>query len=132
MKLFERLKFNDKGLIPAVIQDEKTKEVLTLCYLNREALEKTMEEGCVYVFRRSKNMLMKKGETSGCTQAVKSVHIDCEGNSILIKVDQKLAGCHEGYFTCYFRQVDKDGNETIALKRLFDPKKVYPERGNEK
>ena len=125
MKLFELLKFNDKGLIPAVIQDEKTKEVLTLCYLNKEALEKTLEEGCVYVFRRSKNELMKKGQTSGCTQAVKSLCIDCEGNSILIKVDQKLAGCHEGYFTCYFRQVDKDGNETITLERLFDPKKVY-------
>ncbi|MFH1189979.1 MAG: phosphoribosyl-AMP cyclohydrolase [Candidatus Omnitrophota bacterium] len=126
MKFFETIKFNDKGLIPAVIQDEATKEVLTLCYMNKEALEKTLQEGCVYVFRRSKNMLMKKGRTSGCTQAVKSVYIDCEGNSILIKVDQKLAGCHEGYFTCYFRKVDKDGNSAISLKRLFDPKKVYP------
>jgi len=125
VKLLERLKFNDKGLIPAIIQDEKTKEVLTLCYLNREALERTLEEGYVYVFRRSKNVLMKKGGTSGCTQAVKSLYIDCEGNSILIKVDQKFAGCHEGYFTCYFRKVDKDGNETISLGRLFDPKKVY-------
>lgn len=126
MKMIDYLKFNDKGLIPAVIQDEKTKEVLTLCYLNKDALEKTVEEGCVYVFRRSKNMLMKKGQTSGCTQAVKSVFIDCEGNSILIKVDQKLAGCHEGYFTCYFRRIDKDGNVAIMGERLFDPKKVYP------
>ncbi len=125
MKIFDSLKFNDKGLIPAIIQDEKTKEVLTLCYLNEDALEKTFEEGYVYVFRRSKNMLMKKGDTSGCTQAVKSVCIDCEGNSILIKVDQKLAGCHEGYFTCYFRQVDSSGKETILGKKLFDPKKVY-------
>ncbi len=125
MKLFDSLKFNDKALIPAIIQDEKTKEVLTLCYLNKDALEKTFEEGYVYVFRRSKNMLMKKGETSGCTQAVKGVYIDCEGNSILIKVDQKLAGCHEGYFTCYFRKVDASGKETILGKRLFDPKKIY-------
>lgn len=125
MKLLERLKFNDKGLIPAVIQDDKTKEVLTLCYLNKDALEKTVQEGYVYVFRRSKNMLMKKGETSGCVQALKSICIDCEGNSVLIKVDQKLAGCHEGYFTCYFRQIDKDGNETVLGERLFDPKKVY-------
>lgn len=125
MKLFEYLKFNDKGLIPAIIQDEKSKEVLTLCYLNKDALEKTMQEGCVYVFRRSKNMLMKKGETSGCTQAVKSLCIDCEGNSILLKVDQIIAGCHEGYFTCYFRQMDKDGNTRILGERLFDPKKVY-------
>lgn len=125
MKLIEYLKFSDKGLIPAIIQDERSKEVLTLCYLNKEALEKTLEEGYVYVFRRSKNMLMKKGETSGCVQAVKSLSIDCEGNSILLKVDQKLAGCHEGYFTCYFRQIDKDGNITTLGERLFDPKKVY-------
>jgi phosphoribosyl-AMP cyclohydrolase len=125
MKLLERLKFNDEGLIPVVIQDDKTKEVLTLCYLNKEALERTLEEGFVYVFRRSKNMLMKKGQTSGCTQAVKGVYIDCEGNSILIKVDQKVAGCHEGYFTCYYRKVDKNGGQTIIGERLFDPKKVY-------
>jgi phosphoribosyl-AMP cyclohydrolase len=125
MKLFDDLKFDAKGMIPAIIQDEATKEVLTLCYLNKEALEKTLEEGFVYVFRRSKNMLMKKGQTSGCVQTLKSLYIDCEGNSILMKVDQKLAGCHEGYFTCYFRKVDKDGNKTITFKRLFDPKKVY-------
>ncbi|MBN2453551.1 MAG: phosphoribosyl-AMP cyclohydrolase [Candidatus Omnitrophica bacterium] len=125
MKLIELLKFNDAGLIPAVIQDEKSKEVLTLCYLNKDALEKTLEEGCVYVYRRSKKMLMKKGQTSGCIQLVRSLCIDCEGNSILLKVDQKLAGCHEGYFTCYFRQVDKDGNIKILGERLFDPGKVY-------
>lgn len=125
MKLIDYLKFNDKGLIPAIIQDERSKEVLTLCYLNREALEKTLEEGFIYVFRRSKNILMKKGQTSGCVQALKSISIDCEGSSLLLKVDQKLAGCHEGYFTCYFRRLDKDGNVTIVGERLFDPKKVY-------
>jgi len=125
MKILDILKFDEKGLIPAVIQDEKTQEVLTLCYLNKDALEKTLSEGFVYVFRRSKGQLMKKGETSGCTQALRSVSIDCEGNSLLLKVDQKIAGCHEGFFTCYFRQVDKDGNIKILGKRIFDPKKVY-------
>ena len=125
MKILEMIKFDEKGLVPAIIQDEKTKEVLTLCYMNKDALEKTLIEGSVYVFRRSKGKLMKKGETSGCVQAVRSLCIDCEGNSILLKVDQKLAGCHEGYFTCYFRQVDKDGTMKILGERLFDPKKVY-------
>jgi phosphoribosyl-AMP cyclohydrolase len=125
MKLLDMIKFDDKGLVPAIIQDEKTKEVLTLCYMNKEALEKTLVEGCVYVFRRSKGKLMKKGETSGCTQAVKSVCLDCEGNSLLFKVDQHIAGCHEGFFTCYFRQVDKDGNVRVLGTRVFDPKKIY-------
>jgi len=124
-KLINMIKFNEKGLVPAIIQDEKTKEVLTLCYLNREAIEKTLEEGCIYVFRRSKGKLMKKGETSGCIQLVKSLCIDCEGNSLLFKVDQKLAACHEGYFTCYFRRLDKDGNIKIIGEKLFDPTKVY-------
>jgi phosphoribosyl-AMP cyclohydrolase len=124
-KLMSLLKFNDQGLIPAIIQDDKTKEVLTLCYLNKEALLKTLEEGKVYVFRRSKGRLMLKGETSGCVQVVKGLYIDCEGNSILLKVDQHRAGCHEGYFTCYFRKVDKDGAVTIIGKRIFDPKEVY-------
>ena len=123
--LLEKIKFNDKGLIPAIIQDEKSKEVLTLCYMNQDALLKTLEEGKIYVFRRSKGRLMLKGETSGCVQTVKSMAIDCEGNSILFLVDQERAACHEGYFTCYFRQIDKNGNEKIIGKRIFDPKDVY-------
>ena len=124
-KILELLKFNDKGLIPAIIQDEKTKEALTLCYMNQDALLKTLEEGKIYVFRRSKGRLMLKGETSGCIQKVKSLCIDCEGNSLLFGVDQERAACHEGYFTCYFRQIDKDGNIKIKGKRMFDPKEVY-------
>jgi len=124
-KLLQLLKFNDKGLIPAIIQDEKSGEVLTLCYMTKEALEKTLDEGKVYVFRRSKGRLMLKGETSGCTQSVKSLTIDCEGNSLLFKVDQLKAACHEGYFTCYFRKVNKEGTVEILGKRIFDPKDVY-------
>ena len=124
-KFIDELKFNDKGLMPAIIQDYKSGKVLTLCYMNREALEKTVKEGKVYVYRRSKQKLMMKGEKSGCVQTVKSVHIDCEGNSLLFEVEQVKAGCHEGYFSCYFRQMDKDGNINITAERIFDPKKVY-------
>ncbi|MDD5440033.1 MAG: phosphoribosyl-AMP cyclohydrolase [Candidatus Omnitrophica bacterium] len=129
MTVVDLLKFDDKGLIPAVIQDWTTKEVLTLCYLNKEAVERSFETGMVYVFRRSKGRIMLKGETSGCTQAIRSVCIDCEGNSLLIRVDQKIAGCHEGYFTCYFRQVEKDGTTATLGKRLFDPNEVYKKKG---
>jgi phosphoribosyl-AMP cyclohydrolase len=121
----QSIKFDEKGLVPAIIQDEISGEVLTLCYMNKDALEKTISEGKVYVFRRSKGKLMMKGETSGCIQNVKKMYIDCEGNSILFEVEQVKAGCHEGYFSCYFREFDKNGNVTITAERIFDPKKVY-------
>ncbi|NQU95270.1 MAG: phosphoribosyl-AMP cyclohydrolase [Candidatus Omnitrophica bacterium] len=125
MSKIDKLNFDEKGLIPAVIQDYKTGKVLTLCYMNKDALEKTLNEGKVYVFRRSKNRIMLKGETSGNIQSVKEVFVDCANNSILIKAEQRSAACHEGYFTCYFRQIDKTGKETIVEKRIFDPKDVY-------
>jgi len=122
-----KIKFNEKGLIPAIIQDDKTDKVLTLCYMNKDALDKTLKEGKIYVFRRSKNKLMLKGETSGNIQEVKEVFVDCADNSILFKVEQHVAACHEGYFTCYFRKIDKNGNESIKEKRVFDPKDIYKE-----
>lgn len=123
--IFEKIKFSDKGLVPAVIQDDKSGDVLTLCYMNKEALQKTLEDGRIYVYRRSKGMVMKKGQMSGCIQEVKGLYIDCEGNSLLFKVDQKRAACHTGYFSCYFQKIDKDGNIEITAKRIFDPKEVY-------
>jgi phosphoribosyl-AMP cyclohydrolase len=124
-ELLANIKFDDKGLIPAIIQDVESLKVLTLCYMNKEALEKTLETGVIYVFRRSKGRLMMKGETSGCTQAVKEVYIDCEGNSILLKIKQERAACHTGYFTCYFRKLGKDGKLVCEGKPLFDPKEIY-------
>ena len=125
VKFIEQLKFDEKGLIPAVIQDYKTEKVLTLCYMTRRALTKTLEEGRVYLFRRSKSKLMLKGETSGHTQAVKEVLIDCEGKSLILKVEQKVGACHDGYFTCYYRRANKDGSLDLVEERVFDPEKVY-------
>jgi phosphoribosyl-AMP cyclohydrolase len=125
-RFLEILHFNDKGLIPTIIVDQDRKEVLTLCYMNREAVEKTVETGMVHVFRRSKGRLMLKGETSGHTQAVREIRPDCEGNSLVIFVEQKVAGCHLGYFSCYFRawNGEKGGWETVE-ERVFDPAEVY-------
>jgi len=125
MSVFNELNFNDQGLIPAIIQDDKTNQVLTLCYMNVEAVKKTLEEKKIYVYRRSKGRLMIKGETSGCIQIVKSMYIDCANNSILFKVDQHRAACHEGFFTCYYTKVDENGSRTIEGERVFDPKEVY-------
>ncbi|MFC1590752.1 phosphoribosyl-AMP cyclohydrolase [Candidatus Omnitrophota bacterium] len=124
-KLFKLLKFDDKGLIPAVIQDARTKRVLTLCYMSREAFTISLKSGLVYVFRRSQGKLMMKGARSGCVQRIKRVSIDCEGKSLLFTVDQVKAACHEGYFTCYFRYLDKRMSVKVSGKRMFDPDKVY-------
>jgi len=123
--IVSKVNFDDKGLVPAIIQDYKSGDVLTLCYMNKDALEKTLETGLVYVFRRSKGRLMMKGETSGCTQSVRNVYIDCEGNSVLFKIAQKRAACHTGYFTCYFRRMTQTGALKTEGKRIFNPKEVY-------
>ena len=123
--LLDVLHFDGRGLIPAVIQDAKRKRVLTLCYLNREALEKSLKTGKVYLFRRSQNLLMLKGETSGHVQTIRQVLIDCEGHSLVLLVSQKVAACHAGYFTCYFRQLTPSGKLKTIGRRVFDPSKVY-------
>ena len=119
------LRFNEQGLIPAVVQDAKSKQVLTLCYLNRAALTRSLREGRVYVFRRSQRRIMLKGETSGHIQLIKEVRVDCEGKSLVFLVRQHVAACHVGYFTCYFRRVEKNGKLTTVGRRVFDPDRVY-------
>ena len=123
--LLHVLRFDGQGLVPTVIQDAKSKRVLTLCYLNREALERSFQEGKVYVFRRSQKRLMLKGETSGHVQIIREVHVDCEGKSLLVLVEQRVAACHAGYFSCYFRRLARSGRLAAAERRVFDPAKVY-------
>jgi len=125
MGFIDKLNFNEKGLIPAIIQDEKTSRVLTLCYMNAEALDSTMTKKKICVFRRSKGRVMLKGETSGCEQIVKGVFVDCANNSLLFKVEQIRAACHKGYFSCYFGRIDEKGETVIEEERVFDPKEVY-------
>jgi len=126
MPLADSLNFNDKGLIPAIIFDAGDNQPLTLCYLDRAALAKTLETGLVHVFRRSRGRVMLKGETSGHTQRVAEILVDCDGNSLAIKVEQKVAACHAGYYTCYYRRYDKSTDTLVAQGELvFDPKKVY-------
>lgn len=103
---FNQLKFNEQGLIPAIIQDHQNHEVLMMGYMNQEALEKTLEGPCVVFFSRSKQRLWKKGETSGHTQTVKEIYLDCDLDTLLIKVEQNVAACHKGYRSCFFRQVE--------------------------
>ncbi len=126
MKLLDQINFDDKGLVPAIIVDAKNGKVLTLCYMNAESLRATLESGRIHVFRRSKQRVMLKGESSGHTQTVKELFVDCADNSLLFKVEQEVAACHAGYFTCYFRRYNPDGDEfEITEEKLFDPKSVY-------
>jgi len=126
MAITDSVRFDKYGLIPAVVVDASTNEALTLCYMNDEALKKTLETGKVHVFRRSKGRLMLKGETSGHIQLVKEVLVDCEGNSLVIKVEQKVAACHAGYYSCYYRRLNpQTGELEVVAKRVFNPEKVY-------
>lgn len=124
-KILSRLKFDAQGLIPAIIYDGPSNKVLTLCYMNEIALRTTLEKGYIYLFRRSQNKLMMKGESSGHTQKVKEFRLDCEGKSLLFVIEQKVAGCHKGYMSCYFEEIATDGTSKITDKLVFDPAKVY-------
>lgn len=113
------------GLVPAIAQDAATGEVLMLAWMNREAFEETLRTGRAVYFSRSRNKLWRKGEESGHVQQVKGVFVDCDADTILVKVEQiGGAACHEGYKSCFFRQVEGDGLKVIAEK-VFDPKAVY-------
>lgn len=118
------LKYDDKGLITAVMQDYQNNEVLMVAYMNAEAVKKTLAGPFVNFYSRSRNKMWIKGESSGHTQTVKEIFFDCDKDCLLIKVDQKVAACHEGYRSCFFRKVDADGTKIIAEK-LFEEDKVY-------
>ncbi len=126
--LLKVLRFNAQGLIPAVIQDAKSRQVLTLCYLNRAALRKSLATRTVHLFRRSQRRLMQKGEVSGHIQVIRQVLVDCEGHSLVLRVRQHVAGCHTGYVTCYFRRLGPRGRLTKVGRRVFDPAAVYRSR----
>ncbi len=113
------------GLVPAIAQDADTGQVLMLAWMNRDAYEETLRTGRACYFSRSRNKLWRKGEESGHVQEVREVYVDCDADTILLKVKQiGGAACHEGYASCFFRRVDGD-EVTVVGERVFDPKQVY-------
>lgn len=118
------LKFDDKGLIPAVIQDNNNHQVLMVGYMNREAVEKTIQGPYVTFYSRSRNKMWIKGETSGHTQEVREIYFDCDADCLLIKVIQKVAACHAGYRSCFYRKLEK-GVITIIEEKIFEEEEVY-------
>ncbi len=121
------LDFNKTGgLIPAIAQDHVTGEVLMLAYMNEDSWNETLESGMATYFSRSRQSLWKKGETSGHVQVVKEIRIDCDNDTVLLKVEQKGgAACHLGYKSCFFTKVVKGNTPEVVEQRIFDPKKVY-------
>ena len=106
--MIPELKYDDKGLIPAIIQDVETGDVLMMAYMNRNSLEMTLETGFTYFWSRSRQKYWKKGETSGNVQEVKEILYDCDEDTLLIKVIQRGPGaCHTGNRTCFFRKITK-------------------------
>ncbi len=113
------------GMVPAIAQDHQTGEVLMMAYMNPESYAETLATGRAVYFSRSRNKLWRKGEESGNVQLVKSIFVDCDADTILLKVEQLGgAACHEGYKSCFFRQVTPAGLNVVG-QRVFDPKQVY-------
>ena len=119
------------GLVPAIAQDADTGQVLMLAWMNREAYQETLRTGRACYYSRSRGRLWRKGEESGHVQEVREVLVDCDADTILLKVNQVGgAACHEGYQSCFFRKLSADGTTfSIVGERLFDPAEVYKKKG---
>ncbi len=129
MSFYEKLKFNADGLIPAIVQEQSTGRVLMMAWMNRASLETTIKTGRTHFWSRSRQKFWMKGESSGHVQVVKDVSFDCDGDTLLIQVEQTGAACHEGFQSCFFRSVEQDGEafrETEA--RLQSPDEIYGKR----
>lgn len=127
------VKFNQDGLVPAIAQDVGTGEVLMLAYMNEEALRLTKETGIAHYYSRSRQALWKKGETSGHIQEVKGIYYDCDGDAVLLKVNQIGAACHTGNYSCFFNEEKgyKDLSNTLKdLYKVIIDRKKNPKEGS--
>ena len=121
------------GLVPAIIQDHRTGDVLMLGFMNAASLAETHHSGEVVFFSRSRNKLWKKGESSGHVLKVREVRVDCDADALLVRVEAVGAGvCHEGYRSCFFRKIEADGTAKITEERTFAPESVYGSPQQEK
>jgi phosphoribosyl-AMP cyclohydrolase len=124
--VMDEIKWDDRGLVPVVVQDEKTRDVVMVAYMNKEAFDLTLATGKAHYFSRSRNKLWFKGETSGHTQDVKSVRIDCDNDTLLLTIDQKVAACHTGFWSCFYRIWEKGWK--VTGEKVFDEEKVYGDK----
>lgn len=122
------IKFDEKGLVPAICQDAETGDILMFAWMNKESLKKTVETGVMTYWSRSRGKLWVKGETSGNTQTVREIRVDCDADCLLFKVipNGNGAACHEGYRSCFFRSMDASGTEfAVTDEKVFNPRDIY-------
>src|SRR5881628_385125 len=126
MTFYDHLKFDASGLIPAIIQDQATGRVLMMAWMNRASLETTLATGKTHFWSRSREKFWMKGEQSGHTQTVKDIAFDCDGDTLLIQVEQIGAACHEGFRSCFFRSIEGDGSSfNVTEPQLQKPEQIY-------
>ncbi len=123
--LFDIIKFDAKGLIPAIVQDYESGEILMMAWMNEESLKLTLSTKTAHFFSRSRKKLWQKGETSGQTQKIKEILIDCDGDSLILKVKQKGVACHTGRKSCFYRNVDFKGQAKINQKIIISSEVLY-------
>ncbi|HYE31599.1 MAG TPA: phosphoribosyl-AMP cyclohydrolase [Methylomirabilota bacterium] len=128
MSFYDKLKFTSDGLIPAIVQDAGTGRVLMMAWMNRASLEKTIETKKTHFWSRSRQKFWMKGESSGHVQHVKDIAFDCDGDTLLIQVEQEGAACHEGYRSCFFRSVNEGIQFRVTENQLVDPNSVYGQK----
>ena len=124
-ELLDRCKFNDQGLVTAIAQDQASGQVLMVAFMNREALEQTLERGVACYWSRSRGKLWVKGETSGHLQKIKELYFDCDMDAIVMLVEQLGGACHQGYRSCFYRRVDQEGKLEVVGEKVFDEEDVY-------
>jgi phosphoribosyl-AMP cyclohydrolase len=129
MSFYDQLKFTDDGLIPAIVQDATSGRVLMMAWMNRASLETTVRTGKTHFWSRSRQKFWMKGEESGHTQTVRELSFDCDGDTLLIRVDQIGAACHEGFKSCFYRAVDQDGTSVRVIEpQLLKPEQIYAKK----
>ena len=121
----ETVKFDEKGLVPAIVQDHESGKVLMMAWMNRQSLEMTLEKKRACYWSRSRKELWLKGESSGNMQVVHDILIDCDGDTLLLKVSQTGGACHAGYHSCFYRKAMNDLSMEICDTLMFNPEDVY-------
>lgn len=120
-----QVRFNESGLVPAIVQDAESGRVLMMAWMDRPGLEKTIESGETWFYSRSRRASWHKGGTSGHVQKVTSIRLDCDGDTLLIEAHQAGGACHNGYYSCFYRELGPNQEWTTKEKPVFEPESVY-------